>query len=625
MTKRRVALSTARGLARCVHEEPTAGAQAHARGRRIAGSPGLPKSGRYSVHMALGRASVPAHLRQYVVEQDFEQYTEIDHAVWRFVLLETYANLVHTAHPAYTTGLSATGIRVDRIPRIEEMNDKLSRFGWGAVCVDGFIPPRAFQSFQANRILPIAAEMRTFEHLAYTAAPDIIHEAAGHAPILSEPAYAAFIQEFGATAEKAFATPADRALYRAVHDLSELKEDRAALPEQIDAAEVRFRRALQDVSAVSESAKLARLYWWTAEYGLIGTPEDYRLYGAGLLSSLGESRSCHDESVRKIPLSAGCVELDYDITREQPQLFVAKSFEQLSEVLDVVSADLAFRAGGERAFRTAIESEEIATLSLDSGIEVVGHVRALDRVAFSPVLVRVAGGVALMENGIPIEGLRCPNEYAIPFGALRDGTPLSALTIDDIDRGTRSSRLEMELTSGLRFSGIVRGTHVSGGRVSILLFERFELTMPNGPIFRSQSLYPLALAGALPGVRAGAPQSYVGASSPSCARVPRPQWMNPRDRQMLSLYEEAVDAWRTSSGGALVAAFERISRKLDCEYPDDWLLRWNLLESLVKVREGASALAKKLTLELDALDIKYSHKEPISAGLASIRSMDHTD
>lgn len=575
--------------------------------------------------MVLGRASVPAHLRQYVVDQDFEQYTEVDHAVWRFVLLETYAHLVHTAHPAYTTGLSATGIRVDRIPRIEEMNDKLSRFGWGAVCVDGFIPPRAFQGFQANRILPIAAEIRTSEHLAYTAAPDIIHEAAGHAPILSEPAYAAFIQEFGATAEKAFATPADRALYRAVHDLSELKEDPAALPEQVDAAEVRFRRALQGMSTVSESARLARLYWWTAEYGLIGTPEDYRLYGAGLLSSLGESRSCHDASVRKIALSPECVEVDYDITREQPQLFVAKSFEQLSEVLEVVSADLAFRIGGERAYRTAIESEEIATLSLDGGVEVVGRVSALDHVASCPALVRVCGAVALMEDGVPVEGLRCPNEYAIPFGTLRDGTQLSTLVVDDIGRYTRSNRLEMELTSGLRFSGIVRGTHVSNDRVSILLFERFELMIPNGRIFRSQSLYPLALAGALPGVRAGAPPSYFGVSSPSSARVPRPRWMSLRDRQMLGLYEQAVEAWRTSSGGGLVAAFERISSELDREYPNDWLLRWNLLESLVKVREGGSALAKKLTVELDALDVKYMHKEPISAGLASIRSMDHTD
>src|SRR5690606_3091385 len=116
-------------------------------------------------------AAAHAHLRRYIVEQDYAQYTEIDHAVWRFVLLQTYGHLQHTAHPAYKTGLAATGIGIERIPRIEETNQKLSAFGWGAVCVDGFIPPRAFQGFQAAGLLPIAAEMRSVEHLAYTPAP----------------------------------------------------------------------------------------------------------------------------------------------------------------------------------------------------------------------------------------------------------------------------------------------------------------------------------------------------------------------------------------------------------------------------------------------------------------------
>src|SRR5690606_35083545 len=134
---------------------------------------------------------VPAHLRQFVVEQDYGQYTDTDQAVWRFVLERLSSTLNERAHPAYKHGLGATGIRIDRIPSIAEMNDKLGRFGWGAVAVDGFIPPRAFQEFQAAGILPIAAEIRTREHLEYTPAPDIIHEAAGHAPILPEETFAA--------------------------------------------------------------------------------------------------------------------------------------------------------------------------------------------------------------------------------------------------------------------------------------------------------------------------------------------------------------------------------------------------------------------------------------------------
>jgi phenylalanine-4-hydroxylase len=102
----------------------------------------------------LGR--VPPHLRHLIVQQDYSRYTAIDQAVWRFVLLQTHARLKATAHPAYSEGLAQTGISVERIPSIREMDEHLAPFGWGAVCVDGFIPPRAFVELQSLSILPIA-------------------------------------------------------------------------------------------------------------------------------------------------------------------------------------------------------------------------------------------------------------------------------------------------------------------------------------------------------------------------------------------------------------------------------------------------------------------------------------
>ena len=89
--------------------------------------------------------AVPAHLSRFVVEQDYAQYNEVDQAVWRFVLLQTHARLKASAHAAYSDGLRQTGISVERIPHIAEMDERLAPFGWGAVCVDGFIPPRAFR------------------------------------------------------------------------------------------------------------------------------------------------------------------------------------------------------------------------------------------------------------------------------------------------------------------------------------------------------------------------------------------------------------------------------------------------------------------------------------------------
>src|SRR6187549_990744 len=277
-------------------------------------------------------ARVPPHLRHLIVRQDYSRYTAIDQAVWRFVLLQTHARLKATAHAAYGEGLGQTGISVERIPHIAEMDERLAPFGWGAVCVDGFIPPRAFQELQSLSILPIAAEMRSADHLVYTPAPDIIHEAAGHAPILPDPTYASYLRRIGLAGARAFTLPEDTAVDRAIYALSEIKEKPTATAEQVAAVELSLATARASVARVSEAARLSRLYWWTAEYGLVGAPADYKLYGAGLLSSLWESFACHDPKVRKLPLAAEAGDMEYDVTRPQPQLFVASSFEQLHDV-----------------------------------------------------------------------------------------------------------------------------------------------------------------------------------------------------------------------------------------------------------------------------------------------------
>src|SRR5689334_4316546 len=318
---------------------------------------------------------VPLHLRRFVVTQDYAAYTPVDQAVWRFVLLQMRARLAETAHPAYREGLAATGIAVDRIPSVDEMNEKLARFGWGAVCVDGFIPPRAFQEFQARGLLPVAADMRTREHIAYTPAPDIIHEGAGHAPILSEPAYASYLRRIGEVGKLAFTLPEEERVFQASYLLSEVKEDPGANPASVRRVENELAEAVAAVPEASEAAWLSRLYWWTAEYGLIGRPDAYRMFGAGLLSSLGESHSCHAPSVKKLPLDEACIEVGYDITRPQPQLFVARDFEHLHEVLERVTRRLAVNVGGKVALERALRSGELASLRFSSGAWATGVVR----------------------------------------------------------------------------------------------------------------------------------------------------------------------------------------------------------------------------------------------------------
>ena len=203
----------------------------------------------------------------------------------------------------------------------------------GAVCVQGFIPPLAFLDFQANCLLPIATDIRTLEHIEYTPAPDIVHEAAGHAPILLDKDYRKFLENYAKTARKAIFSHQDIKLYEAIRKLSDLKENPDSHITEISRAEKELKLANQNITWTSEASKIARFYWWTAEYGLIGSIENPQIYGAGLLSSLGEAQSCLLDTTKKIALNLKCLNQSYDITEPQPQLYVVKNFEQLNEMI----------------------------------------------------------------------------------------------------------------------------------------------------------------------------------------------------------------------------------------------------------------------------------------------------
>src|SRR5437660_5195723 len=279
-------------------------------------------------------ASCPNHLLQFEVDQYYDDYTSVDQAVWRFIMRQNIFFLKEYAHKVYFQGLLNTGISFDRIPRIQEMNDILAKIGWGAVAVDGFIPPAAFMEFQAYKVLVVACDMRQIHHIEYTPAPDIVHEAAGHAPIIVDSEYADYLQRFGEVGAKAMSSKKDFELYEAIRHLSILKEQPNPDPEALETATRLVEERQKNLGEPSAMALLSRLHWWTVEYGLIGTMENPKIYGAGLLSSIGESVSCLEAHVKKIPYSIDAQNVPFDITTKQPQLFVTRDFKQLSDVLE---------------------------------------------------------------------------------------------------------------------------------------------------------------------------------------------------------------------------------------------------------------------------------------------------
>jgi phenylalanine-4-hydroxylase len=562
---------------------------------------------------------VPAHLRQFVVQQDYETYNAVDRAVWRFLLLQIHARLVDTAHPAYRDGLAATGISPDRIPSIGEISDRLGAFGWRAVCVDGFIPPRAFQEFQANGILPIAADIRSRDHLAYTPAPDIFHEAAGHAPILPEPVYAAYVRRIGDLGKKAFTVPAEDRLYQAIYALSEKKEDPSLSPGDVARAEAELQVIVDGLPPPSEAARLSRLYWWTAEYGLVGRPDDYRIYGAGLLSSLGESHSCHAPTVRKIPLDARCMEMTYDITRPQPQLFVATSFQALHDVLDDAARGLAATVGGAIALNRARASQELATVTFSSGAAVIGTVTALGPNPQSPAWIEFAGPTAFAWQGTirpEQEQLRSSDGRVVVTGPMADGQVPDQLDDRAIDTACdpATARATFRFASGAEVSGrIDRRARDESGWLMHLELTDARVVLPGRPPL-TYARYVLLAAGDPTGARAGAVDpAFHPETTFSDIRVPKPRQLPPDEQQMLRLFQQAERA-HNRGAAAVRSEFPQVHAILERDEPQEWLLRWNLLESLLSAGIHGP-LTSALQAELEQLEISFQHQQPIASGL----------
>jgi phenylalanine-4-hydroxylase len=560
--------------------------------------------------------SVPCHLRGWVVEQDYAQYNEVDHAIWRFVLLQTHSRLVETAHPAYRDGLAATGISVERIPSITEMNDKLSRFGWGAVCVDGFIPPRAFQELQGCGILPIAADIRTREHLVYTPAPDIIHEAAGHAPILPDPAYSSYLRRIGELGRQAFTVPEDDRVFRAIYRLSEVKEDPSKSTEEVCQAETELEAALAAVPSPSEATRLSRLYWWTAEYGLVGRVDDYKIYGAGLLSSLGESHSCDEPSVLKLALDEHSADVAYDVTRPQPQLFVVPSFDVLHDTLERVARTLAIRVGGEVALTRALRSGELATYRFSSGACLIGVLRDVGPNLADAGWMTFDGRVALAWNGLTDLEREHSGRCIVLTGKLADGSDLGRASDGALAqlRDRTTGRHRFVFSSGARLEGrLEQCIRQPDGRLIRLELSGVRSQLPGAPAHEVPH-YALIPLGDFVTAHAGAVDpKYHAETTFSSVRVPRERRLPPREQALLSLYESARAA-HLAGLREMEAEFSRIEAVLARDDPDEWLLRWNMLESLLKARSKAPQVSG-LRAELERLEVRFDRKQPIASGL----------
>ena len=420
---------------------------------------------------------LPKHLHKFIVKQPYEQYTAQNQAVWRYVMRLNTSYLPTVAHSYYLEGIAKTGISIDNIPEMEGMNRILKDIGWAAVSVDGFIPPNAFMEFQAYNVLVIASDIRTIDHITYTPAPDIIHESAGHAPIIANPEYAEYLRRFGEIGSKAISSSKDYEIYEAVRKVSILKENPNTEKTEIEEALKVLNDIQSNMGELSEMAQIRNLHWWTVEYGLIGELSNPKIYGAGLLSSIGESELCLKEAVRKIPFTIDAATVNFDITQQQPQLFVTPDFAYLSYVLEKFANKMALRTGGLSGVEKLIQSKNIGTVELSTGIQISGLFSNVISNDGKVIYIQTTGESALASRDKELIGHGTHNHaagFGSPIGkleginlAIEDMSPRD-LEIYGIYEGKRSSLL---FEGGVKVEGdIITGKRDLRGKIILISF-----------------------------------------------------------------------------------------------------------------------------------------------------------
>ncbi|HEX2203684.1 MAG TPA: phenylalanine 4-monooxygenase [Longimicrobium sp.] len=224
--------------------------------------------------------------------QDWPAYTAENHDVWRLLYERRMHELRNNGSRVFLHGAEIIGLRADQVPELADVNRRLgARTGWAAVPVKGFIPARQFFACLAERRFPTTVIVRSREQMDYLPEPDIFHDVFGHVPLHADPVFADFLQGFGEVAARA--------------------------------------------STDEDVKRMARLFWFTVEFGLVREDGQVKVYGSGLISSAGDAANALGPRCDRRPFSLDAVlEQHFEIDRFQDVLFVIDSFDQLFEAVE---------------------------------------------------------------------------------------------------------------------------------------------------------------------------------------------------------------------------------------------------------------------------------------------------
>ena len=566
---------------------------------------------------------LPAHLRQYIKPQCYNSYTPIDQAVWRFVMRKNTDYLARVAHESYLPGLKKTGITVDSIPNLYGMNRILKDIGWAAVAVDGFIPPSAFMEFQAYNVLVIASDIRQLNHIEYTPAPDIIHEGAGHAPIIANAEYAEYLRRFGEIGSRAIPNAEDQARYEAIRLLSVLKEAPNTPSETLREAEAALEALDAKQGAPSEMGLIRNLHWWTVEYGLIGTPENPKIYGAGLLSSIGESKWCLTDVVKKLPYSLEAAYTSFDITKPQPQLFVTPDFAFLSQVLEEFAGTMGLRKGGLPGLQKLIASGVLGTLELSTGLQISGVFTNAITHNNKPVYFQTTGPTALAYNGKELIGHGIsahPHGFGSPAGRLKGiNLPIENMSPRDLKAYNiyEGEQVALEFEGDLHITGeVITGTRNIKGKIILITLKNCLVKHKDAILFAPEwGIYHMAVGEEIISAFNGPADLNSFEVNPSKSETETELALPVGTPSELEILYGKIRDMRTQGYNSEVLT--KVLQQLKTRHPKDWLLSVELYELAVGALDEVGS--EMVLAHLEDLKEKYPHiAHLISDGIALV-------
>ena len=241
------------------------------------------------------------------MKQEYDQYTEGDFQVWKILFNRQIALFPDHASVAYLKGLKDADFETGIIPNFEDTNRILrASTGWELEVVAGIVPDHTFFELLADRKFPATSWLRKMKELEYLEEPDMFHDVFAHVPLLTNQYFVNFLEKLGSI-------------------------------------------GLNYVGNEYAIELLSRVYWYTVEFGLIQEEGGLRIYGAGILSSRGETQFSLSGQVAKYPFDvARIIDTPYKKDKFQTQYFVIDSYEQLYTSLDEVKRILQDRWNDEK-------------------------------------------------------------------------------------------------------------------------------------------------------------------------------------------------------------------------------------------------------------------------------------